>query len=366
MQDSLELAVLIQQRLDRFIDTQTAQLTALGKDTAALLNSARKFLSGGKRFRAQALALGYQAITPLHLGSPLNTEAARVVTAASALELFHAAALIHDDIIDRSATRRGHDAVHTAFSKQHINAAWRGNSAHFGVSAAILLGDLLQSWADQLFQEALTDLPAKQAQHVRSLFEKMRVEVAFGQYFDVLEEQYPEFAPHDIQMQRITQVLTFKSAKYSVADPLVIGAAFANATPEAENALLNYGIPVGIAFQLRDDIMGVFGDTSRTGKPVGDDLLSGKRTFLVALARAQLTASIRGVFDELFGNPDLSPKQLKLLQNTITDTGALTATEETIAKNLETAFDALTTAHFGHEATQQLIGLAKKLAYRDS
>ncbi len=315
MQETTRLAGLIQERIDDTISQHLSELEALGPDPEPLLAEARAYLAGGKRMRAQFAVLGFQAVRPLDLEGDPGGDLGAVLDAACALELFHAAALIHDDVIDRSDTRRGRPAAHRHFEALHLEHGWRGSKAHFGVAAAILLGDLLQSWADELLQRACDSVADRAvALATRAHFNRMRSEVAVGQYLDVLEEQRAEFAEQREQLERSTRVLVYKSAKYSVEAPLLIGGALAGATAEQEQALSEFGLPVGVAFQLRDDLLGVFGDVELTGKPAGDDLLEGKRTVLVTLARESLPATQRLIFDELLGDASLDDEQLGMLQ----------------------------------------------------
>ncbi|MFT4232474.1 MAG: polyprenyl synthetase family protein, partial [Leucobacter sp.] len=277
---------------------------------------------------------------------------------------FHAAALIHDDVIDRSDTRRGRPSAHRLFSAMHRQHGWRGASDHFGLAGAILLGDLLQSWADELFQSACDAVPDRAAaRRAREHFNRMRSEVAVGQYLDVLEEQQPVFAPHAEQLERSTRVLVYKSAKYSVEAPLLIGAALAGAADEQERGLIDFGLPVGVAFQLRDDVLGVFGDEELTGKPTGDDLAEGKRTVLVTLARENLPGTQRRIFDDLLGS-ELDGEQVTILQRTIRESGAVERVEEMITRNVERATESLRRAPIRPEAAEQLIRLAGRAARR--
>lgn len=365
MEDSTRLAGLIQERLNDRIAEHRQLLKPLGRDADPLLDEARGFLTGGKRFRAQFAVLGFRAIRPLNLADKITHDFSRILDAACALELFHAAALIHDDIIDRSATRRGRPATHEHFSQLHAINEWRGVADHFGVSGAILLGDLLQSWADELFQNACEATPDRAAARVaREHFNRMRSEVAVGQYLDVWEEQQSTFAAHDVQLERSTRVLVYKSAKYSVEAPLLIGAALAGATPDQEQALADFGLPVGVAFQLRDDMLGVFGDEEITGKPSGDDLVEGKRTVLVTLARKDLPQTQRGIFDELVGSPDLTAEQIQVLQQTIRDSGAAHQVEEMISRNVTRATNSLCEAPIDNRVTQQLARMAELATQR--
>lgn len=366
MNETTRLAGLIQERLSDTIADHRAALAPLGDDATSLLDEALAFLTGGKRFRALFAVHGYRSIRPLEVSRDVDDEFSALLDIACALELFHAAALIHDDIIDRSDTRRGRTAVHRSFEALHRTQGLRGNSAHFGVSSAILLGDLLQSWADELIDRACdqtTDRDAARA--ARGHFNRMRSEVALGQYLDVLEEQRPGFAEHSEQLDRSTRVLIYKSAKYSVEAPLLIGGALAGASDEQEAALAGFGLPIGVAFQLRDDMLGVFGDEHVTGKPSGGDLIEGKRTVLVTLAREALPGSQRRVFDDMLGS-ELDRDQVAVMQHTIRESGADTQVEEMIQRNVDRGLKALASAPLDDAALAHLRQLAERAATRAS
>ena len=364
MHETTRLAGLIQERINDAVARHRRALEPLGPDTEPLLDEAIGFLSGGKRFRAQFAVLGYRAVRPLDINGDVDEEFGAVLDAACALELFHAAALIHDDVIDRSDTRRGRPAVHRLFTALHETHRWRGSADHFGLAGAILLGDLLQSWADELMQAACEAAPDRAWAHrTREHFNRMRSEVALGQYLDVREEQMPVFAEHEVQLERSTRVLVYKSAKYSVEAPILIGAALAGANEEQERALSGFGLPVGVAFQLRDDLLGVFGDEELTGKPAGDDLAEGKRTVLVTLARENLPGTQRRIFDDLLGE-DLDPDQVAMLQRTIRESGAVDRVEDMISRNVERATRAIQEAPVREEAAARLTALAARAARR--
>lgn len=365
MDETTRLAGLVQERLDDTISAHRTALTELGPDADHLLGEASQFLRGGKRLRAQFATLGYAAIRPLDLDEDPWGELGTVLDAACALELFHAAALIHDDVIDRSETRRGRASTHHRFAQIHRHDGLRLDPEHFGISAAIVLGDLLQSWADELFQHALDQVDDRAAaRRARAHFNRMRSEVAIGQYLDILEEQQPEFAAEDEQLERSTRVLVYKSAKYSVEAPLLIGAALAGASDAQEQALARFGLPVGVAFQLRDDVLGVFGEPHITGKPSGDDLTEGKRTVLVTLAYGALPPTQQRLFRELLGDQSLDDSQIEMLQRTIRDSGAAERVEEMIRRNVTRAQAALEAAPVREESRERLRRMAVRAAQR--
>lgn len=365
MEHTSTLAGRIQERIDEILNLQASELADLGPDIQPLLVHARAFLTGGKRLRARFAAAAYScvagAIDPL-----LDEVPNHVIDAAVALELFHAAALIHDDIIDRSDTRRGQPSTHRSFSSLHTQHGWRSNADNFGVAAAILIGDLLQSWADEVFDSALDGLAPAAARSARTHFNRMRTEVAAGQYLDVLEEQMGALGLESEELERATRILVYKSAKYSVEAPLLIGAAIAGASDQQEQTFADFGLPIGVAFQLRDDVLGVFGDAEVTGKPAGDDLREGKRTVLVGLTRQHLPTSAKRVFDELLGDPHLTDEQVAMLQRTMVDSGSLASVEEMIDGNVARALDAISASNFNAASVAELRALADRATRRDS
>ena len=365
MHETTRLAGLLQERINDTLQRHREALTALGPDAAPVFDEITQFLQGGKRFRAQFAVLGYRAVRELDLAADVDAEFGAVLDAACALELFHAAALIHDDVIDRSDTRRGRLATHKSFARMHRASGMRGDADHFGIASAILIGDLLQSWADELMTDACATVGGARAARTRSHFNRMRSEVAIGQYLDVLEEQQDEFAPHEEQLERSTRVLVYKSAKYSVEAPLLVGAALAGGGDEVERVLASFGLPVGVAFQLRDDLLGVFGDEELTGKPAGDDLAEGKRTVLVTIARGTLPNTQRHIFDGMLGT-DLSQEQVVMLQRTIRDSGAVEEVESMIARNVDRACQSLASDAVRPDAANLLEQLAQRSAQRSA
>jgi geranylgeranyl diphosphate synthase type I len=335
--ESTRLVDLVHSRIDEFINTRESIVTTIGPDLAPLVDFSRQFLSGGKRFRAQFCHLGWRSVSEGD-GDALNG----IVSAAAALEVFHAAALVHDDIIDNSDTRRGAPSGHRRFESLHGTEGWAGNAADFGRASAILLGDLLLGWSDELLDEGLDATEDRvSARRARAEFNRMRTEVTAGQYLDILEEQAWITQPEDELLDRAVRVIVYKSAKYSVQAPLVIGAALAGADDAELDALRAFGLPLGIAYQLRDDLLGVFGDAAVTGKPSGDDLREGKRTVLIALARQRVSPDDLATVDGLLGRADLTGDQIVALQQIIIDSGAVDRVETLIQQNVAEALVAL-------------------------
>lgn len=367
MIQSTRLVDLVQSRIDEFLEIRDPILTAISPDVTALADFSRQFLRGGKRFRALFCYWGARSVLDdpdaPHSLPPEVLEA--VVGAATSLEIFHAAALVHDDIIDNSDTRRGAASAHKLFEGLHTAHGWEGAPAGYGQAAAILLGDLMLGWSDELLDEGLESMPDRAAaRRARAEFNRMRTEVTAGQYLDILEERAWLTQPESELRERALRVIVFKSAKYSVQAPLVIGAALAGASPEQLSALRSFGLPLGIAYQLRDDLLGVFGDATVTGKPSGDDLREGKRTLLIALARDGASGAPLRLLDELVGDPALDAGQVSLLQGVIRESGAVDRVEELIDGYVSEAVGALASAPIGDAARDTLGGLVESATRR--
>lgn len=347
-------------------------LDAIAPDLTPFLTFSRDLLRGGKRFRALFCYWGWQAASghgstfdPLQDGPGDFVDLPGVVLAASALEIFHAAALVHDDIMDNSDTRRGLPAAHRRFEALHADADWLGAASAFGRSGALLLGDLLLGWSDELFDDGIGSLRDRDAgRRARLEFNRMRTEVTVGQYLDILDERSWQSYDEADLLARAHRVIVYKSAKYSIEAPLAIGASLAGGTPQQVASLRDFGLPLGIAYQLRDDLLGVFGDPVVTGKPSGDDLREGKRTVLVAVARTRMPTSSRRLLDELLGDDELTGQQVRMLQTSIRDSGAVAEIERLIDHNVTAALAALDDAPISSAARTQLTRLADTVTRR--
>jgi geranylgeranyl diphosphate synthase type I len=332
--------------LATFLDERAASLAGVGPELSDVADATRKFvLDGGKRLRPRFAYWGWRTV------KDEDSDDSALVTAAASLELLHACALVHDDVMDDSDTRRGQPATHAAFAALHRDAGWPGNARVFGTAAAILIGDLLLAWADTMFAGAELD-PAT-VPRTRQAYDEMREQVMAGQYLDVLVQARGGFSIEDA-----LRVAEFKTSKYTVEGPLHLGAAAADATPDVFAALSAYGRPVGEAFQLRDDVLGVFGDPSRTGKPAGDDLREGKRTLLVALAMQSASAVEAELLRHELGDRQLDANGVAALREVIVSTGALDQVEQRIAQRTAEARDALQTDAINDSARKALDELA--------
>ena len=354
--DQTAFRARIQEALDAFLDEQAERLAPLGEDAARLLAEARAVVSGGKRFRAAFCYWGFHAVAGPSYDDPGGADEAALVRACAALEILHASALVHDDFMDASDTRRGRPATHRGFAAEHGRAGWRGDPGQYGASAAILLGDLLLSWSDELVRRC--GLPLERVVAALDVLDRCRSEVIGGQFLDV-SVQARGVADVDAAMT----VLRYKSAKYSIERPLHIGATLAGGSEEQLRQLSAFGLPLGEAFQLRDDLLGVFGDPATTGKPAGDDLVEGKRTVLVALALDAAPAADAARLDASLGSA-LSAAEVAELRGIIDSSGAQAQVEQVIGELAARATDALATADLDPRARDVLLELARAATVR--
>ena len=341
--DRDDLRARVQKSLDAFVAAQLPLLESVGEELAPLADALVALVAGGKRLRPAFCYWGHRAAGGAD-GEP-------VVKAAAALELFQACAIIHDDVMDGSDTRRGQPSAHRRFAALHREHAWLGDPESFGSGAAILLGDLCLSWSDEMLATSGFG-PAELARGDR-VFAEMRTELMGGQYLDLLEQ-----ARGGGSVARALRVARYKSAKYTIEKPLHLGAALAGADQDVLDGLSGYGLPLGEAFQMRDDLLGVFGDPAQTGKPAGDDLREGKRTALVAMALEAADDAQAEAVRRHLGDPHLGPEGVEVLRTVLVDTGAVARVEALIAELTGDALAALDLAPLDDAACDVLRALA--------
>lgn len=339
-----ELAREVEAELSALIDREEAAWAAAA-DLAVPFDEMRSLvLGGGKRIRPAFCLLG-----ALAAGGSSSVE---VVRAGAALEMLHAMALFHDDVIDASASRRGRETTHVRQANLHRESAWAGDSVRFGDGVAILVGDLAYVYADALM--------GTMSPEVREMWTRMRLEVNIGQYLDVVGSARREFTS-----PAAARIALFKTAKYTVERPLHIGALVADphVSHSTLDALSRFGTSLGIAFQMRDDILGVFGEPHVTGKPAGDDLRESKPTALVATAIERADATQRAILEGI-GHPALDDQAIDDIRRVIVDTGALATTETRINELTDAAVSSLDVLDMRDEVREKFLALAHAVAWR--
>jgi geranylgeranyl diphosphate synthase, type I len=332
--DAEDLRARVDRALAALLDRELSALGFLGADAGPVTDALTRFaMEGGKRLRPAFVYWGYRGAG----GAADGPAADAAIRAACSVELLHVCALIHDDIMDGSEVRRGRPAMHVGFAGLHRGHAWRGDPAAFGEGAAMLMGDLAFTWADVALSEAgLADDRLAAALRV---FNRLRSELMGGQYLDLVEAR--RGSPDEDAVRR---VLTYKSGKYTIERPLHLGHALAAGPPALAGDYSAYGLPLGEAFQLRDDILGVFGAPEVTGKPAGDALRGGEGISLVILSRRRPDRAGRQVLEGALGNAKLSEDDVAEVRRLLAGCGALEATEARIGELLGEAKTALAAA----------------------
>ncbi len=342
------VAARVDERLRVLLEAEEARWTAFDSDLAEPISEiGRLVLAGGKRLRPAFAYWGF-------VGAGGDPDDPKVVDAGAAFELMHAFALFHDDVMDDATSRRGAITTHTKFARQHEGERWAGESRRFGDGVAILVGDLAFVYADQLMAGASAQAWA--------VWNELRVELNVGQVLDILGG-----VRNDRRRDKAERICRYKSGKYTIERPLHLGAVMAAPDRQAEllPSLSAYGLPLGDAFQMRDDVMGAFGDPELTGKPVGGDLREGKPTPLLARAVEAASAAQRAVLD-LVGRPGLSDADVAAIQQVIVDTGALADLERTITSLTDEAVGAIASADITDVARDELVQLATYVSWRHS
>ncbi len=319
-------------------------------EVALFTDALTAFLAtGGKRVRPLLCALGW-------LAAGGSEDLAPMLPAAASLELFHTFALIHDDVMDHSDTRRGKPTMHHRLAAAHPG---HPHLARLGVNAAILLGDLALGWSYELLHQ--TCLPEARLAAARPMLDLMRVELLAGQYLDLRATAVP--TP---DLDAALRIIEYKTARYTIERPLHLGVSLAGGSTELLDACTAFALPLGEAFQLGDDLLGVFGDPAVTGKSCMDDLREGKHTALIALALQQATTGQATQIHTLLGRPDLTEPDADTLRTILTDTGARNAVEQMIEMRHAAAVHALTSAPLPDQPRRLLLAFADTLAARRS
>lgn len=341
----------IDMRLREVVPVMAARLGRLHADLALPAATLGDFLEGGKRIRPALLQIGFWCVD--------GDDPAAVIDPALALELLHTCALVHDDIIDGAATRRSRPTVHHAFTDRHRREQWLGEPERYGQAVAILVGDLAFVHADELFLRCA--LPADRLMAGFRVFTEMREEVMAGQFLDL---HSAVIGSRD--RAHALAVATLKSGRYSVTRPLEIGAVLADAPAELIAVLRAFGDPLGRAFQVRDDILGVFGSGDQTGKSTASDLAEGKRTLLVAEAFARADTQQARVLADGLGDADIDEAGADRLREVIAATGARQAAEDYIERSVDEALLALDDLPTGAPGGDVLREVAHQLGFRAS
>lgn len=346
-----ELKDRIDAAIARALEAPLARLTGRSGILGPVADELAGFTAEGKRLRPALLLLGFRAAGGVDLDAVLGP--------ALALELLHTCALMHDDVIDRAETRRGRPTVHVSFAEQHRDAGWHGSPDAYGEAMAILIGDLAFVQADELFLDAAVPNAALLSAFRR--FTALREEVMVGQTLD-LHAATAGTTDREVALT----IATLKSGRYSVARPLEVGALLAGAPERLVDGLGRFGDPLGRAFQVRDDLLGVFGDADEMGKSTASDLAEGKRTLLIAEAYAHADEDGRDLLDRHLGDPALTDEEAARLRDLIEACGARDATERFVTTSIGEARRSLAALDVAEDVRDTLDRIAVWVGGRSS
>mgnify|MGYP001823484752 CR=1 FL=1 len=342
----------VEGHLEAFLRDKTAEATRISPGAEELIRILSEFtLRGGKRFRAGLVYYGHRCF------SDRDTQA--VWNAASFLELVESLLLIHDEVLDEDDTRRGGWTVHRHYSDLHRARYKRRDPKHFGESMAILCGDLALALANEILGRMILDGPARGA--ILDRMHRMVSHVIYGESMDVLSEVEAEVSEQDI-----LGIGMLKTASYTVEGPLHLGALLGGAGSEDLERLSRYAIPLGNAFQVRDDILGLFGDAARLGKPVGSDIREGKKTLLILKVLEKADPDQRAFVERTLGNKDVAEEDIEAVRRLVVETGALDACEEMARKLVEDSRRALAACPWREEGVAFLEGAIEFMMDRES
>ena len=345
-----ELTRRVDRELERFVAEQRGALEAIDPSAGPLLGELQRVIgAGGKRLRPLFCCLGHMAA-----GERVGDEAIR---AASALELLHTFAIVHDDVMDRSTSRRGEPASWVHLAERHRAEGFVGDPAAYGIGAAVLAGDMALVLADRALLES--GFATERLVPALRRYDRMRVEVVAGQYLDVR-------AAHrgSADEEEARRIAVLKSGGYTVEAPVEIGAILGGAGEEIRSPLRGYGVALGEAFQLRDDVLGTFGDPEVTGKDRDSDLREGKRTVMLAKAIAAADGADRRFLEERIGRPDMTEAEIDRARDLIEATGALDATVALVGRLVGEARAVVEASPVPEAAKPLLMAMADVVAVR--
>lgn len=316
MEAKLELskiAKVLDKEVLKIIDTEIDLSESISPYVTDMLEYASSIASGGKRIRGAFVYYSYL----MHGGKNLK----EILKVAAAIEISHSYLLIHDDIMDSSPLRRGMKTIHKIYEEIHRENYSKNGSKHFGEGVGITAGDILSHIASGTI--ITSKFPAENKIKAMTIFHELIKETGYGQLLD----EYLELN-EDAEEKDIIQVHHYKTGQYTYQNPLFIGAVLAGTTQKNLNTLEKYSLPAGIAFQLQDDILGLFGDEERIGKPADSDLKEGKRTLLIIKALERCNDRDKVIIDNALGSHKITPDTLEAVRRIVIGTGSLDYSEK--------------------------------------
>ena len=294
--------------LNSYLDSKIRETTKINKYLAALLKHIKKLSLRGKRIRGALTTLGYEAAGGINHKEILKT--------SLFIELFHTGILIHDDFMDNDDFRRGVETIHKHFEFIGKKLSIKSSPSHFGNSMAINAGDIAHFLSFDILSNS--NFPPQYVIEALNLYSKFITRVVYGQTIDITNISIKRKSKKDI-----LSVLRYKTAEYTGSLPLLTGAILAGLTDQKRlKNYHNFGLAFGWAFQIQDDILGIYGKEEKLGKPVGSDLTEGKNTLLQLYLSRYGTQEQKAFQDKVLGNENIAKKDLLKMQKVLKDSGA--------------------------------------------
>ncbi|SDQ16306.1 geranylgeranyl diphosphate synthase, type I [Actinopolyspora saharensis] len=333
-----------------FLSTRATEIAGQATEAGELVDVVTRFLQDGKYLRPTFAYLGWLSRAE---------ESTAALRAAASLELLHAFGLIQDDVMDKSTLRRGRATVHRTLAASHADATSTSTERRFGESAAILLADLCLIWAERMLRTSGMDSQA--LERARSCYDDMRQELAVGQYLDLLNTERER-----CELPDVLRIARLKSARYTITKPLLLGAYLAGDDHKLRRVLGQYGDSIGEAFQMRDDLLGIFGEPAVTGKPAGDDLRNEKITTVVAVALDRAGPRQHRELRHLLDGDTTSTRGQDSIRDLLTETGAVEQIETMIGERVQYGRQALQHAELPERVRTELDRMALTCVDRSS
>ena len=341
----------IESRITSFLDERINEAAEIKSEAKELLENIKEYnLRGGKRLRAAFCVQGFKAVG--------GADEEAILDAAVSLELLQSFLIIHDDIMDEDSFRRGGKAFHKIYEDVAVKRFPEVNSSRFGENVGIIAGDLLQSFGIEALIHS--DFPTETKFEALKKLNEIIYYTSFGQIFDLLNECRKNPSQEDVMLTH-----TYKTAFYTVSGPLQLGAILGEASEKQLTVLNNYGIPLGQAFQLQDDILGIYGSEEKLGKPADSDLKEGKQTLLIVKAMEKGNEKQKKKIRQALGNRNLSREEAEEARKIIIETGSLDYSKKLIEELIEEAKKALNEADFNEEGKNFLLGVADYMLSRE-
>lgn len=342
----------INKRIDCFFKIKKKKIGLIAPSLIGFMENIQNLCKKGKRLRAAYIYFGCLAAG--------GEDKKNILDLCASIELIHSYFLIHDDIMDQDAVRRGMMTMHACYEQIHKKLYKNGDSAHFGESMAIIGGDMASAFGYDIL--AKSKLPDKIKIKILNKINSLIIDTTAGQFLDIKLEVGSNVNRHDIMT-----VLKYKTAKYTIEGPLHIGAIAADKNVKKNLKIFSdYAIPLGVAFQIRDDILGIFGSEEKLGKPVGSDMRENKRTILVYKAFERANGAQKKILKNCLGNNKLTKNQINDFRQVIVDTGSLDYAQKEANKLLAEALDVIKKANLAKEGKNFLIGVGEYLTRREN